>query len=897
MKKLLLRRNRSAAWGLKPVAVLLTGMWIILSGGGLRAWAAPAATATTLAITSASSAITTVDSGSVVTLTAAVKAGASPVTVGQVNFCDASAKYCTDIHLLGMGQLTSSGTAALKFIPGIGNHSYKAVFLGTTNGAASTSGTADLIVTGLTGLAPTATTIAQSGSAGNYTLTATVTGPGGLASPTGVVSFLDKSNGNALLGTAVLDVGTIGLNFLNSLIQIPVDPSLNQYSMAVGDFNGDGIPDLAVVNLGNSQVTILLGNGNGAFTPTHYTYGAGGTPYSVAVGDFNGDGNQDLAVAAYGGKSVTILLGNGDGTFTDGAYIQVPGYGNPYFVAVGDFNGDGIPDLAVTSWNTNSLTILLGNGKGGFTPAPDSPVAVGPRPVSVAVGDFNGDGIPDVAVAGLGSSSVSILLGNGNGSFTEAPHSPLAALSFPSSVAVGDFNGDGIPDVAVAGFDGDLVTILLGNGNGTFTPVPVNISVITGIYPAYSVAVGDFNGDGTPDLAVPNTGSDTLTILLGNGNGTFTQMANSPITVGIGPSPAVVADFNGDGIPDVAVANSGSGTVTVLLSQLTQASTAPVSGISPIGTGTHQVDAIFPGDSSYSASTSSTTELTAQQGTPTVTVTLASSSITTAQALSATVEVSGENGNPTPTGIVTLTGGSYTSAATTLSSGSAKINVPAGSLTTGTDTLTASYAGDGNYKATSGTAPVTVTTAVNPSLTISGTAVTVFPGVTTGNTSTITMTPIGGFTGSVALTASITASPAGAEHLPTLSFGATSPVSITGTNGGTATLTISTTAATSATLTYPTRPGVPWYAAGGTVLACMLLFGIPARRLSWQTMLGMLVFLVAFTSGVLACSGGGRSTGGGGTSNPGTTAGAYTVTVTGTSGTTTGTTTVSLTVQ
>jgi hypothetical protein len=131
-----------------------------------------------------------------------------------------------------------------------------------------------------------------------------------------------------------------------------------------------------------------------------------------------------------------------------------------------------------------------------------------------------------------------------------------------------------------------------------------------------------------------------------------------------------------------------------------------------------------------------------------------------------------------------------------------------------------------------------------------------------------------------------------------LSFGSTSPASITGTAAGTATLTISTTAATSAALVHPKRPGVPWYAAGGATLACILLFGIPARRRSWRTMVGMLALLVALSGGVLACGGGGSGGGGGGgTSNPGTTAGAYTVTVTGTSGTTTATGTVTLNVQ
>ena len=179
---------------------------------------------------------------------------------------------------------------------------------------------------------------------------------------------------------------------------------------------------------------------------------------------------------------------------------------------------------------------------------------------------------------------------------------------------------------------------------------------------------------------------------------------------------------------------------------------------------------------------------------------------------------------------------------------------------------------------------------------VSGTAVTVLPGATTGNTSTITVTPSGGFTGSVVMTAAVTSTPTGAQDLPTLSFGSTSPVSITGTTAGTATLTISTTAATSAVLVYPKHNGVPWYTTGGATLTCILLFSIPVRRRRWQTMLGMLALLVALSGGLLAC-GGANGGGGGSTTNPGTTPGAYTVTITGTSGSTTTTGAVTLNVQ
>jgi len=200
--------------------------------------------------------------------------------------------------------------------------------------------------------------------------------------------------------------------------------------------------------------------------------------------------------------------------------------------------------------------------------------------------------------------------------------------------------------------------------------------------------------------------------------------------------------------------------------------------------------------------------------------------------------------------------------------------------------------------ATPGAGVGTVFKLAVPGFTVSGTAVSVSPGAPTGNTSAITVTSVGGFAGGVALTATITSSPSGAQDPPTLSFGSTSPVSITGTTAGTATLTISTTAATNAALAYPVSPGARRYNAGGAATFAFVLLvgiGIPARRSSWRARLGLLVFLAILTASFFACSSSGG--GGGGSGNPGTTPGTYTVTVTGTSGSTTATGTVTLTVQ
>jgi len=275
-------------------------------------------------------------------------------------------------------------------------------------------------------------------------------------------------------------------------------------SVAVGDFNRDGIQDLAVANTDSSNVSVLLGNGDGTFqAAVNFDVGLDNFPFSVAVGDFNGDGIQDLAVANndLGTGNVSVLLGNGDGTFQPAVEFSAGVFANS--VAVGDFNGDGVQDLAVASGDF--VWVLLGDGGGTFQVAVN--FGAGSVPVSVAVGDFNGDGIQDLTVANRGDfikpGNVSVLLGNGDGTFQAAVN--FDAGDEPVSVGVGDFNGDGVQDLAVAGFF-DRVSVLLGNGDGTFQAA-VNFDV--GLEPV-SVAVGDFNGDGLQDLAVANNFEDII---------------------------------------------------------------------------------------------------------------------------------------------------------------------------------------------------------------------------------------------------------------------------------------------------------------------------------------------------------------------------------------------------
>jgi hypothetical protein len=284
-----------------------------------------------------------------------------------------------------------------------------------------------------------------------------------------------------------------------------------------------------------------------------------------------------------------------------------------------------------------------------------------------------------------------------------------------------------------------------------------------------------------------------------------------------------------------------------------------------------------------------------KQATPEIEMTTSADSIPYGQSVSFTARLLGRGG--APTGVVTFLDDTTQLAATTLNT-AGEVSFSTSALAIGTHTMTASYGGDANYTPASSPAVRVTVTIRNPGFTISGTPVVVAPGAITGNTSTITVIPSGGFTGSVALSAAITGSMANAESLPKLSFRSTSPVSITSILPGTATLTITTTAATSSTQTDRKRHSVPWYVAGGGTLACIFLLGQPARRPNWRRILGLLALFVPLAGGV-ACGGVLYATSGGtgGKDLLGTTPGIYIVTITGISGANTATGTVNLTVK
>jgi hypothetical protein len=347
---------------------------------------------------------------------------------------------------------------------------------------------------------------------------------------------------------------------------------LSASRLAVGDLNGDGQPDLVVANQCHTcnpgSVGVLLGNRDGTFQPAVGYRSGGWNPWWIAIGDINGDGKPDL-VAANFGNTVGVLLGNGNGTFQAPVVYSSGGY-ETFSVAIGDVNGDRMPDLAVASWCPRDVTctngvvaVMLGNGDGTFqTPVVYS--SGGYQAYSVAIRDVNGDGKPDLIASNncydagnCSNGGVGVLLGNGDGTF-QAAASYSGGGSGTESVAVGDVNGDGQPDLITAngcvGFnvcDNGVVGVLLGNGDGSFQS-PIAYS--SGGAKAFSVAIADVNGDGHPDIAVTNVNANSVGVLLGVGDGTF-QPAVTFDSGGYADYSIAIADVNGDTLPDLLVAN------------------------------------------------------------------------------------------------------------------------------------------------------------------------------------------------------------------------------------------------------------------------------------------------------------------------------------------------------
>lgn len=570
------------------------------------------------------------------------------------------------------------------------------------------------------------------------------------------------------------------------------------YSVAVGDLNGDGHPDLVVANLcgnyscysypweppGIGQMGVLIGNGDGTFQPTIAYISGGYDSYSVAIADVNGDGHPDLVVANLcentdcNNGSVSVLLGNGDGTFQ--APLSFSSGENAWAVAVADVNGDGKPDLVVGTCsfgsefcNVGSVGVLLGNGDGTFQTVATYRSG-GSYSASVVIGDLNGDGFPDLVVINGG---VGVLLNNGDGTFRAAVTYGSGAFG-PESVAIADVNGDRTPDLLVANCGGDSVAcgsgtvgVLLGNGDGTFRP-PVGYS--SGAFAGMAIAVGDVNGDGHPDLAVAGGSGPNgkVGVLLGNDDGTF----RVPITYSFGnvPDSIAIADLNGDGRPDLVVGDWGDFSVDALLNDFAAITTTKVTSSrnpsfiqepvtftaivtatssvpdgqfvafyadkTAIGTGAttagvatlttpslsarnHTIKAVYPGDAFHKGSSGAIGQVVNRYSTSTMFTSSLNPSIY-GQTVTFAAKVTG-SGPTAPTGHVTFSlGVSYSIGSPTLDS-SGLATLTRSNLNANPYPLTAEYQGDATNAASSSTvlnqtvsqttSAATITSSPNPS--------------------------------------------------------------------------------------------------------------------------------------------------------------------------------------
>jgi VCBS repeat protein/FG-GAP repeat protein len=345
------------------------------------------------------------------------------------------------------------------------------------------------------------------------------------------------------------------------------------YCLALADFNGDGKADIAAGNNGSGNLTVLLGDGKGGFSEVSGSpFPAGNSPNDIAVGDVNGDRNLDLAIANHDTRFVTVLLGNGGGQFSPApnSPVTVNSRPHPHGIAFGNFNADRALDFVVDDWGNNRVTVVIGDGKGNFA-SPGSSFAVGQMPYQrVRVADVNSDQVDDIVTTNTEGGNVSVLIGDGKGGFAQAPGSPFPANPRPFGVAIGDLNADGKRDLAIVNFSGqgtdtskDAITILLGNGDGTFKPAPGS-PFKSGASPV-SVAIGDVNGDGLMDVAVANMTGNSVSVLLGAKDG-MRPAPRSPLTVGKDPEFIALGDLNGDGKADIVVAETEGNTVRVIIS-------------------------------------------------------------------------------------------------------------------------------------------------------------------------------------------------------------------------------------------------------------------------------------------------------------------------------------------
>lgn len=713
-----------------------------------------------------------------------------------------------------------------------------------------------------------------------------------------VVSNHDAGDLTVLLGNGdgTVNVPTVGYN----------TGGTPKTSAIVADFNGDGIPDIVVPDY-NFSFTYLQGYGDGTFrgaqdfySPVPGGFSAGAT--AIAVGDFNGDGYPDLVVGNYGfnppngsGIGVTVFLSNSDGSLRPGINL---GKGGSYEgVAVADFNGDGSLDIAALNESNGGIQIFLGNGQGSFSDGAFINSCC-TNAFKIVSGDFNGDGHPDLAVVNTGNSNVSVLLNDGTGNFGAA--ATYATNGVGTGIAVGDVNGDGILDLVVPQSN-QGVDVLLGNSDGTFQTAKTSTFAFNNLG---NVALGDLNGDGKLDIAVTvadhTTPNEGLAIAQGKGDGTFgtpvlfaTTLQN---TLLVPPTPGDVKmlDLNGDGKLDVIYSNSSYGTIGVLYNAGANPFAAgmfydPVETPAGSGAANYTANAIALADVNHDGAMDVVTANYNYAGATVLLNATGSSNalksssnpavVGASVTFTATVAANVRGVTAVPTGSVSFVDGNATLGTANLANGSASFTST--KLVVGTHSITAVYSGDANFHARTSLAVSEVITATpdfafgtqNPTVT-----------VTPGNSATYTfsITPSGGYSGTVAFTC-----PASLPSKVGCSF---SPASLTPSKGTypSTTLTLTTTAASTASLIMPvlpnSKPADPMLLAslGGFGLFGLVFVGASSKRnRRHMAILGVALLITMFA--LVGCGGTSNSSNNnnsGGT--PGTPAGQYTVSVTAT---------------
>jgi hypothetical protein len=626
--------------------------------------------------------------------------------------------------------------------------------------------------------------------------------------------------------------------------------------IAAADLNGDGYPDFVVGNCCDSSigVTVFLSQPDGSLS-AGVNYGSSGSLTSVAIADFNGDGIPDIAALNLGGDGVEIFTGKGDGTFTpSGSYStggsNANGSKNGAFnqIVTGDFNKDGHIDIAVANYSSSNVSVLLNNGTGGFLTAVPYPITGNAQ--TIATADVNNDGFLDLVVTDYASPGfVNVLLNQKDGTFLAAPQSPITfAFNYPGNIVLGDLDGDGKLDLVVTVGDttnGTGLAAAKGNGDGTFqTAILFSTTQMQNIalnqpLPG-DVKMGDINGDGKLDLVYSNMSSGnnadygTIGILYNTGSAFGTGMFSTPVEYAAGSVvySLALADVNQDGATDVVMADNYFAGVTVLLNA--------------------------SGSSSALASSANPA--------------IVSQSVT----FSATLAAKVRGVSAVPTGNVTFIDGSTAIGTVPLTGGLASLTTT--TLAIGTHTITAQYAGDSNFHSSTSTAVSEVVTAT-PDFSLGATTSKVT--VNAGNSGQFNFSlTSNGFTGSVTFTCLTTTVPAKAA----CSFSPAS-VALAGNNTLSTTLTISTTAATTASLAVPARPDsnpvapTLWASLSGVGLfGFVWAGGASKKRRHMVVVLGILLLIMMFT--MLGCGGSGSSsTSNQGTSVPGTPAGSYAVTV------------------